>query len=115
MKILVPIKRVPDPTAKVKIKDGHIDLAGASWIVNTFDEYAVETALRLVENGADNTRLPGGEIVRIYGIVSQVRARHEGARFDSDVFLIEDGVLPAEKPVHPVSLIERTTCSAGQE
>ena len=27
----------------------------------------------------------------IYGIVGQVRARHEGARFDSDVFLIADG------------------------
>ena len=63
MKILVPVKRVPDPTQKVKIKDGHIDLTGASWIVNTFDEYAVETALRLLENGADNTRPNGGEIV----------------------------------------------------
>jgi uncharacterized protein len=40
--------------------------------------------------------LPGGEIVAMYGMVSQVRARHEGARFDSDVFLIEEGVLPAE-------------------
>ncbi|MEX1177196.1 MAG: ATP-binding protein [Nitriliruptor sp.] len=39
---------------------------------------------------------PGRQPVRIYGVVSQVRARHEGARFDSDVFLIEDGVLPAE-------------------
>ena len=39
---------------------------------------------------------PGRDPVRIYGIVNQVRARHEGARFDSDVFLIEDGVLPAE-------------------
>lgn len=38
---------------------------------------------------------PGGGPVRIYGLVSQVRARHEGARFDSDVFLIEEGVLPA--------------------
>ena len=62
MKILVPVKRVPDPTQKAKIKDGHIDLTGASWIVNTFDEYAVETALRLLENGADNTR-QGGEII----------------------------------------------------
>jgi electron transfer flavoprotein beta subunit len=60
---LVPVKRVPDPTQKAKIKDGHIDLTGASWIVNTFDEYAIETALRFVENGGDNTRLPGGEIV----------------------------------------------------
>ncbi len=40
--------------------------------------------------------LPGGEIVHMYGMVSQVRARHEGARFDSDVFLVADGVLPAE-------------------
>ncbi len=63
MKILVPIKRVPDPTQKAKIKDGHIDLTGASWIVNTFDEYAIETALRLLENGAENARLPGSEIV----------------------------------------------------
>ncbi len=63
MKILVPVKRVPDPTQKAKLKDGHIDLTGASWIVNTFDEYAVETALRLVENGADNTRVAGAEII----------------------------------------------------
>jgi DNA helicase HerA-like ATPase len=37
-----------------------------------------------------------GEAVQLSGVVSQVRARHEGARFDSDVFLIEDGLLPAE-------------------
>ncbi|MGE0880243.1 MAG: ATP-binding protein [Acidimicrobiia bacterium] len=37
----------------------------------------------------------GREQVQVAGVVTQVRARHEGARFDSDVFLIEDGVLPA--------------------
>ncbi|MEZ4400925.1 MAG: electron transfer flavoprotein subunit beta/FixA family protein [Kofleriaceae bacterium] len=61
MKILVPIKRVPDPELKVKLKDGTIDLAGASWVVNTFDEYAVETALRLRENAATGESL--GEVV----------------------------------------------------
>ena len=40
--------------------------------------------------------LPSGELVRMYGTVGQIVARHEGARFDSDVFLIEDGILPAE-------------------
>ncbi|MFT7473340.1 MAG: DNA helicase HerA-like ATPase [Verrucomicrobiales bacterium] len=40
--------------------------------------------------------LPTGEQISIYGIVNQVRARHEGATFDSDVFLIADGLLPAE-------------------
>ncbi len=34
--------------------------------------------------------------VRTSGIVTQVRARHEGASFGSDVFLITDGVLPAQ-------------------
>jgi electron transfer flavoprotein beta subunit len=62
MKILVPVKRVPDPTQKIKLKDNHIDLAGASWIVNTFDSFAVETALRLLENGETSSRI-GGEIV----------------------------------------------------
>ncbi|MFP5328259.1 MAG: ATP-binding protein [Acidimicrobiia bacterium] len=41
-------------------------------------------------------RLPSGQSVSVSGVVTQVRARHEGARFDSDVFLINDGVLPAE-------------------
>lgn len=61
MKILVPIKRVPDPELKTKIQDGHIDLGNANWVVNPFDEYAVETALRLVENAADESR--HGEVV----------------------------------------------------
>lgn len=50
--------------------------------------------------------LPSGEVVRIFGIVGQVRARHEGARFQSDVFLIADGVLPAE--VSEAALIQPT-------
>jgi DNA helicase HerA-like ATPase len=40
--------------------------------------------------------LPDGTALTLSGVVTQVRARHEGARFDSDVFLIEDGVLPAQ-------------------
>jgi DNA helicase HerA-like ATPase len=40
--------------------------------------------------------LPDGQQVRIAGVVTQVRARHEGARLDNDVFLVADGVLPAE-------------------
>ncbi|MBK8505053.1 MAG: ATP-binding protein [Saprospiraceae bacterium] len=40
--------------------------------------------------------LPDGTLVKLYGIVTDVKAKHEGARFDSDVFLIMDGILPAE-------------------
>jgi DNA helicase HerA-like ATPase len=61
------------------------------WVAVAPDSY-----LQLDDVVALQRTPPGGPPVRIYGLVSQVRARHEGARFDSDVFLIEDGVLPAE-------------------
>jgi len=40
--------------------------------------------------------VPGIGPVMTSGVVTQVRARHEGASFGSDVFLIADGVLPAQ-------------------
>ena len=54
------------------------------------------SVLQLDDVVALERALPEGELLRIYGVVTQVRARHEGAHFDSDVFLIEEGVLPAE-------------------
>jgi uncharacterized protein len=41
------------------------------------------------------TTLPDGRAIHLYGVVDLVRARHEGTQFDSDVFLVTDGVLPA--------------------
>jgi DNA helicase HerA-like ATPase len=41
-------------------------------------------------------QVPGVGPVTTAGVVTQVRARHEGASFGSDVFLISDGVLPAQ-------------------
>lgn len=53
MKILVPIKRVPDYQAKIRVKadGGGIETDGMKWIVNPFDEIAVEEAIRLQEKG----------------------------------------------------------------
>src|SRR5699024_5564135 len=40
-------------------------------------------------------QLPGeDEPLRMFGMVTDMRARHEGARFDSDVQLINRGMLP---------------------
>lgn len=61
------------------------------WVALGPDQY-----LQLDDVVALERQLPDGDTVRIYGLVTEVRARHEGARFDSDVFLIEDGILPAE-------------------
>jgi DNA helicase HerA-like ATPase len=62
--------------------------------------------LQLDDVVALERRLPDGQVVRLYGVVSQIRARHEGAYFQSDVFLITDGVLPAQ--VSEAALIQPT-------
>lgn len=51
MKILVPLKRVPDPDTKIRIKsDGSgVDLDGVKFAVNPFDAIALEEALRIKE------------------------------------------------------------------
>lgn len=53
MKILVAIKRVPDYQAKVKVKSSGegIETDGVKWIVNPFDEIAIEEAIRIKEKG----------------------------------------------------------------
>ncbi len=46
-----------------------------------------------------DTMVPGRGPLRIAGIVQDVRARHEGASFDTDVFLVDRGVLPVDTAV----------------
>jgi electron transfer flavoprotein beta subunit len=62
VKILVTAKRVPDPEQKVKLKGNELDQSAVNWQLNQFDEYAVESALRLTENAsAGNAR--DGEVI----------------------------------------------------
>lgn len=51
MKILVPLKRVPDPDTRIRLKpDGSaIDADGVKFSVNPFDAIALEEALRIKE------------------------------------------------------------------
>jgi len=54
VKILVPVKRVPDPYGKVRLAgDGRIDESDIKWVLNPFDEIALEEAVRIREGGAD--------------------------------------------------------------
>jgi electron transfer flavoprotein beta subunit len=65
VKILVAVKRVADPENLNKIKlsaQGKVDTTGLEPKASPFDEYALETALRLTENGA-NTKARLGEVV----------------------------------------------------
>jgi electron transfer flavoprotein beta subunit len=68
VKILVALKRVADPdnANKVRIVAGgeRVDTGNLEWKLNPFDEYALEAALRLTEDGkAPKQRL--GEVVAV--------------------------------------------------
>src|ERR1051325_4798220 len=54
MKILVPVKRVPDPYGRVRLTpDGRIDESDIKRVVNPFAEIAIEEAVRIREAGVD--------------------------------------------------------------
>jgi electron transfer flavoprotein beta subunit len=61
MKIGVLVKQVPDTATKIKIRDDRqsIDAGDIKWIINPYDEFAVEEALKL------KTALNAGEVVVI--------------------------------------------------
>lgn len=53
MKIFVCIKQVPDTETKIKLKpDGSgVDFTGVKWVMNPYDEFAVEEAIKTREAG----------------------------------------------------------------
>ena len=82
MKILVPLKRVADPdnANKIKVTGGKVDTTGLEWKPNPFDEYAVETALRLTENGANPKARLGEVVVVTFGPKETETTLRAGAR-----------------------------------
>lgn len=58
MKILVLVKQVPDTATKIRVNAGEtsIQTDGIKWVINPYDEFAIEECLRLRERF-------GGEVV----------------------------------------------------
>lgn len=102
MKILVPVKRVPDWQIKLKLlADGSgIQTEGIKWIVNTFDEIAVEEAIRLKEKGVVT------EIVLVSIGPADVRSRLEYALAmgaDSAILVKHDGPVDSDLASRAIS------------
>jgi electron transfer flavoprotein beta subunit len=57
MKIYVCIKQVPDTETKIKINAdlNSIDTASIKWVVNPYDEFAIEEAIKMKEANAGST------------------------------------------------------------
>jgi electron transfer flavoprotein beta subunit len=87
VKILVPVKRVSDPDNANKVKvaaDGKtVTTEGLEWKPNPFDEYAVETALRLNENAKGTDKL-GETIVVTMGPKDAAQTLRQGLAMGAD-------------------------------
>ena len=47
MNIIVPIKQVPDTGIPLRMSDSSIEEESIKWVLNPYDEFALEEALRL--------------------------------------------------------------------
>lgn len=80
MNIIVLVKQVPDTEAKVRIMDDgkHFDESSVNFIVNPYDEFAIEAALQLKESH-------GGEITLVsLGPVGAITALRTGLAMGAD-------------------------------
>lgn len=53
MKIVTVLRQVPDAEARVRLEGEEVALSGAAWVIDGMDEYGVEAALRLRDEGRD--------------------------------------------------------------
>lgn len=91
MKILVLIKQVPDTATKIRLSPGStaIHTDGIKWVVNPYDEFAIEESLRLGEK-------LGGEVVVVsLGPVRVEEAIRQALAMGADraIHLVTDAVL----------------------
>jgi len=88
MKILVPVKRVVDPYARIRVKaDGSgVELQQIKMVMNPFDEIALEEAIRLREKGVATSVV----IVSIGEAVCQETLRHGLALGADEAILVEN-------------------------
>ncbi len=85
------INAADTPSAPIGRVLGTEDSTPLSWHVALNED----AYLQLDDVVVTSRDVPGFGTVTIAGVVTEVTARHEGASFGSDVFLISDGVLPA--------------------
>ena len=85
MKIVVCVKQVPDSAANVVVEEGKVTWGDAPLVINPWDEYAVEAAMRLTEEH-------GGDVVALGlgGEDAKDALKHALAMGCSEALLISD-------------------------
>jgi len=93
MNVLVFVKQVPDTETRIQIQNGSVDTSSVKWVVNPYDEFAIEEALRIREKvGA------GKVVVASLGTERVKEAIKYGLSLGADegVWLKGDGVALAD-------------------
>jgi len=108
VKILVPVKRVPDPETVIKLApDGtSIVTDNVKWVINPFDEIAIEEALRIKEKFA------GTEVVLL--AIGQKAAQEQlrtGLAMGADRAIL----VLADRPLEPLTVARVIHKLAGTE
>ncbi|MBZ5752960.1 electron transfer flavoprotein subunit beta/FixA family protein [Metabacillus rhizolycopersici] len=94
MKILVLLKQTFDTEEKITLENGNVSEQGVEFIINPYDEYAVEEAVKLKEElGAEVTLLTVGpsrtetaiRTALAMGVDKAVQIEHDGSEADEYV------------------------------
>ena len=97
MKILVTVKRVPDPETVIKINAGGTGIVtdNIKWVVNPFDEYGIEEALRVKE------KVTGSEVVLVsIGSATAQEQLRTGLAMGADRAIL----VKTDDPVEPLAV-----------
>lgn len=91
MNIVVIIRQTPDTETKIKIgqKPSEIDTIGITWIINPYDEFAIEKALKIKE------KINAGEVILLAcGPARTEEAIRQGLAMGADraVFIKDDAL-----------------------
>ena len=107
MKILVTVKQVPDTATKIQIRaDGQgIQEDGIKWVINPYDEFAIEEALRIKEK-------QGGEVVIVALGPSRVE---EAVRQSLAMGADRAVVISTDAPVDPAAAATALAAVCGEE
>jgi electron transfer flavoprotein beta subunit len=99
MKIVVLVKEVPSTEARIELHDGRPDVSGVQTVLNPYDEYAVEEALKLAEAnpGSSTTAVMAGTEASKKNLTNVLALGIDDAILINDAALLAAGPLAVAK------------------
>ena len=105
MRVFVCIKQVPDTETRIKLSSDNqsIDPSGIKWIINPYDEFAIEEAIRVKEAGSN---------VRVTAVTIGPKARVNNALLTAMAMGADDSILINTSENMDATLAAKTLAAA---